>query len=60
MNPFPILALAVLWYAILEVVVGKLRQRGRLPNNVTFALGIGQSVGAFVLVIIAALRYFLH
>lgn len=60
MNPFPILALAALWYVVLEVLICKLRQRNSLPTNATFALSLGQGVGAFALVIIAVVRYFLH
>jgi hypothetical protein len=60
MNPLILIAVAVLWFASVEFALYKLRRDSSMPTRASFWLGLAQSVGAFALVLCAAIVVFLH
>lgn len=58
MNPLMLIGGAVIWYAAMEFVMSRLRRGSAMPTNLTFWLGLAQSIGAFGFVVSAAIVFF--
>lgn len=57
MNPLLLIGLSVALYIACEWLIGRLRSGGKPPSQLTFALGLFQSVAAVVLTGLALYLY---
>lgn len=60
MSPMILIAGSVMWYFGIELLLAKLRARAAMPSRASFWLGLTQGLGAFALVLGAAVCFVLQ